>query len=363
MKLRYYVLFALGLLLLTLPSQGRAQSYPPAWKSTSTYAVGDLVQENGNVYRAIKAVTIANQDPAKIFTDWELYDVRANTTLFIGPDETFTTFLAAWNYALNARISPAVYLHLYIYTGHGLANQSFSAPFSLDHPFGASMSILGDNPSRITFTFSAQASNGVVIDTGHSFGSISNITLSGPPAAIGITALQNASVGMITGVQYSGFALLIEADTGGSLTFAANTNLSDFISTACRALDGGVVTFGSGLSINGELVAGNGLVAMYGGQINAMNCSITGCDIGAQTHDFGRLVLDGSTIESKGTYGILGDTGGQVSIENGTVTGNGTDILAASGAVVDAFQSDVGSTSVGGSSNGSYIFIGSIGNP
>jgi hypothetical protein len=44
-----------------------AQSNPPAWTSTATYASGDQVQRNGNVFRATKAVP-AGEDPTSAFT-------------------------------------------------------------------------------------------------------------------------------------------------------------------------------------------------------------------------------------------------------------------------------------------------------
>jgi len=358
-------------LALAVPTVGATQTYPPAWHSTSTYAIGDQVQLNGNVLRATHAVPAGGFK----YDDWELWDVRANTTLLIGTGQTFGSLAAAWSYAQNARVTDGAYLHFYIDTAHGKFSENFSAPFSLDHGSGARISIMGDVSSNVTLNFTSSQSNGFMIDTGHCLAVLTNLTITASSGNYGLYAVGNATIGAITGVNFSGFPIFVYADKNASLTFEANTSWSGFVAAACEAYNGATVSFGIGFTLNGQLPpgragvpgttnnAGFGLEAYYGGHISAPSCSIKNCSTGVFAHDFGRMTLDSGTIESNGTYGILADTGGQVSAENATITGNGTDILSASGAIVDAFQADVGSQNQGGSANGSYIFVGAIGNP
>jgi hypothetical protein len=349
-----------------LPAALQAQSYPPAWKSTGTYAIGDLAQENGNVYRAIRAVTAPNLDPAKYYTYWELYDVRANTTLLIGPEETFPTLVLAWNYALNGRISPAVYLHFQISTGHGDLNETFTSGFSLDHPYGANISILGDSAAKINFTFSALGSNGFVIDNGHTIAALSNMTLTGNEGNDGLYAGNNANIGLITDLQFTGgFDVFLYAIQNATLVINANASYTNFTFSACTAVDGASVLFYQGLTLNGTLKGAGrgplaqtngtyGLQAVYGGQITASNANISNCAYGAFALEGSRMTLDRGVFQNNVADGIHAETQSQISAESANLSGNKTDdVHVSSASTVDATDATFTTSSVG---TASYIF-------
>ena len=201
----------LALCVMTLSAVSWAQSYPPVWNSSAHYVTGDQVQMGGNVFRCIYPVTRANLSPTKAYSFWELADVRVNTTLPIGSGEPFPTLTAAWNYALNATIAGSAHLTFDIVTSHGAYVQTLAtAGFSLDHPFGAHISITSDSQVGNEF-FVPTASKGFLIDSGHTIASISNLQIVGSnDAANGISASGNATIGMISNCYVNGFVTWME---------------------------------------------------------------------------------------------------------------------------------------------------------
>ncbi len=166
-------------LLSAIPNLARAQSFPPAWSSSASFAAGDIVQYGGNWYRAMTALSADGPYPASAYGKWELNYVRSNTTLAIGAGQAFANLAYAWQFARNARIADAAYLHLDIVTTSGNFNENFNSAFSLDHSFGALISIIGDNPNNIILNFTGATSNGLTIDTGHVIGLVDNLVLTG----------------------------------------------------------------------------------------------------------------------------------------------------------------------------------------
>src|SRR5579862_7903473 len=95
-----------------LNALGWSQSYPPAFSRTASYASGDQVQAAGNIYRAITAVSPnPSGNPTGDPVHWELYYVRANTTLLI--PSTFPDLATAWRFIQNATIAGGNVVRLY----------------------------------------------------------------------------------------------------------------------------------------------------------------------------------------------------------------------------------------------------------
>jgi hypothetical protein len=342
---------------LGLPALGRAQSYPPAWNTTAHYAIGDQVQENGNIYRAIRAVTSTGVDPAKYYTYWELYDVRANTTLFIGSQETFPTFLLAWNYAVNCRISPAVYLHFYISTFHANLTETFAGPFSLDHPFGANISILGDFAPNILFNFSNASGNGFAIDSGHSIAAMLNFTVQGGQGVIdgyAIAADGNATFGSIGSVTMNNFNGGILAQHG-AVVHCANNLIFQQIDGPFSALYNGIIMVDPGFTYTSTTPA---LVfyADFGGQIIAETCDVENTYFGARANHAGIIDVNGCRMKSLSLHALIADQGARIYAENAILSSNPSDITVSDGGTVDvigAIYTNVSSDN----QNGSYIIV------
>lgn len=265
----------LSLLAFAIPLTARAQSYPPVWNNTTDYVAGDLVTDYGNIYRCIRAVNTPYLDPSKTYADWELYDVRSNTTLTIGAGQTFPTLTAAWAYALNTRIAGGVYLHFSISTAHGNFSDAIGVPMSLDHPFGANMSIIGDNMDDITLTFNQEYKSGLMIDTGHCFGALSNLQIDSVSASPGsaIYATSNATIGAISNINMNPWYSFVDAEEGANLNFTGDFQWNGATFRFCTATTGATINFTNGvLTLNGKRGGPNtpfGLYASFGGTLSA----------------------------------------------------------------------------------------------
>jgi len=343
-----------ALAICAAPTLSRAQSFPPAWKSTSTYAIGDQVQLNGNVLRATHAVATGSFK----YDEWELWEVRANTTLMIGVGQTFTNLASAWAYVENARIADASFLHLYISTAHGHFSEAFTTGFSLDQGSGAKISLIGDNANSITLNF---AGDGFGLDTGHSIALLSGLSMvGGAKAGTALPVKWDSSIGRLTDVKISGFPVGIASVQGSSVDCDASVQISNFSNTAIFAATGGTVVCQLDLNINGK--AGSiGLQAAYGGIIEAENGFITGCGMGVEAFEGGIVDVETTSFDAN-TTAISAVDKAQVDATQaqfGTTTANGLDINCATGATVEATGAS-GSTTlneqVGGTTDGSYIF-------
>ncbi len=235
------------------------------------------------------AVTKPYLDPAKTYQNWELFYVRNSTTITIGSGQTFPTLAAAWNYVRNARVATAAYLHLSIVTSNGQLKESFDAPLNLDMDTGSQVSIIGDNAANIQLTF--ETSNGLVIDSGHNFGSISNITLTGGATSSAVYATTSGSITNLDNIDINGFNRQIDAEQSGRLAFGPNIVETSCIDFGCYVDDGGSVTFANeGLTFSGNPRIRAGLYADRGGRIVAEGAFITNAGDGV-------IALDGSTVD------------------------------------------------------------------
>jgi hypothetical protein len=354
-NLRRFLVLVAAAAAITIPTVGKAQSYPPAWNATATYAIGDVVQENGNWYRAIKPVTTHNLDPAKIFTYWELNYVRGNTTLYVGAQETFATFLEAWNYALNAKISDAVYLHFYISSFHGNLTQSFTSSFSLDHQSGGRISIIGDNPANIVMNFDL---GGMTIDGGHNLASITGVGFYGSQGgSVAIDASGGASINSLGNLMFNGFAAALLAESSGTLLNVGTLSATTISSALAEATSAGSISFSTELNFSGD---GNfpisTLYANDGGIIKCSLCTLTNCRTGIFADRGGVIEATGCNV-SQTVNGATAMNHGMIDVTQGMFSSNsGYDLTVSDGGGINAQGATYTSTSQGTTSDGSYIF-------
>jgi hypothetical protein len=290
---------ALVLTVLALLCQASfAQTkFPPAWVNTATYAPGDLVTDYGNIYRCEVAVTKPYLDPSKTYQSWEMFYVRSNTTILIGVGQAFPDLATAWKYVQNARIAEAAYLHLNIVTTGGVFNQSFTAPFSLDHASGSQISIIGDNASNINLDFTT--SNGFTIDTNHSLGSLSHFSMLGSTNFTGISASTGASIANLDHIGITGFNTAVSASSSSNLTFGADITITSPSFYGCAATNNASISFPSQeLTCSGTSGTLASLYAATGGQISAEGASLTNSFYEADAEWGGNIDVTNASISN-----------------------------------------------------------------
>jgi hypothetical protein len=348
LKIRILVVFLVAL-LLAAPSF--AQNYPPAWNTTVSYAAGDQVQINGNIFRAIKASTKGKF----IYSEWEMYYVRNNSTYMIGTGQTFATLQAAWAFFANCHIAGSAYLHLYISTAHGNHSETLSKPLNLDHPCGGQISIIGDSMLNITLNFTS--ANGVTIDNGHAFGAIQNMVMKGSTGS-GIMLSGNATISSITGVDVYGSGIGLLAMQNASVYLDGGVRFYG-VSTVVQASQNAVIRFGNGFVYSGFGNTAEAilcLVAYDGGTIIAQECTISFVPKGATAYQGGMIDVSVGTFEDCVTA-VQSYDHGTIDALLATFSTNSTwDIQAYSGGVVEAKGANFSLSSAGGSGDGSYIY-------
>lgn len=349
--------YYLGALFISMvaPQTCPAQSYPPVWNNTSKYAAGDMVTDYGNVYRCIRAVTTPYLDPSKTYTNWELNEVRNNTTLTIGTGQTFPTLTAAWTNALNCRVAQGVYLHLSIVTSKGDFTENFTSPFSLDHGSAAGISIIGDQMANINLNF--QNANGFTIDSGCTFGALENFTLNQNEEDHdrGVSLSQNSTITLVDNISFVGSVDPIYADTGSNVTGGSGLQFASFSGAGAivTATNGATATM-IGLNITGQFV-GPGVLAEFGGHIIAQWASISNFANGGEATEGGVIDLTFANI-SGCDYGVWAVMKGHICADSANFTNNSdSDIVADTGATVDASYAGYSGISAT-PANGAYIF-------
>jgi len=159
----------------------------------------------------------------------------------------------AWQFARNARIADAAYLHFAIISQYQMFYETFSAPFSLDHSSGALISLIGDNPNSVYLEF--PTSNGLVVDSGHSFSTISNVTIQGPTATDaggprGITATSGATIASITQTTITQCGIALYTDQNSSVSLGSNVEISQCYSAMSADHGASIMANGSGFQLS-----------------------------------------------------------------------------------------------------------------
>ncbi len=354
--------FVFFMLTMIWGPEACAQSFPPVWNSTASYAAGDIVQYGGNWYRAMTAITTHYVNPATTYGSWELNYARSNTTLLIGVGQSFSSLQNAWLFAHNARVADGAYVHFDIITTKGAFNETFTLPFSLDQGSGANMSIVCDHPANNTLTFSG--SNGFTIDSGHAFGLLENLNLVGTPDYSGIYATNSASLTEAANCTVSGFGISCYASSNAAL------NLPDVFptnfSTALYADLGGTISAPNVRALDEHLnLYTYGLLANRGGTIYADGATLAGVNSGALAEN-GGLVYAYSSFIWGCAYGCVAQNGGRVFVEyatfgmnagSGATANQNADLSAYNAGIIDATRyQGTQPTVLGLGGDGSYVY-------
>ena len=329
----YVMTMATMALLFSLVSVGTAQTSPPAWSATATYSIGDQAQMNGNIYRAIKAVGTAGLKPTVAYRYWELYYVRANTTLVIGVGQTFPDLVSAWNYGLNATIAGSAALTLYISTAKGNFNETFTGGFALDHAFGARITIEADHADNTNLTFTN--TSGFYLDSGHAIGFIGDLQLTSASTG-GYTAFYlsgNASIFETFGMIFNNFYAAVYVEKGAQIN-CANTLLFDGVhypfiadSNASISISGGFSFSNDTLNSNPQMYAA--FYAEDGGRIFAENCTVYNAKYEiAYATSGGTIDVSGGTL-ALAPIGLVAVSGGRIEAEYSTISQCANDDLDA----------------------------------
>jgi hypothetical protein len=337
-----------------------AQSFPPAFSKTATYAAGDIVQYGGNWYRAMNARPADGPYPASAYGYWELNYVRSNTTLTIGDGQGFANLVYAWQFARNARIADAAYLHLAISTADGAFTEKFTAPFSLDHGSGALISILGENSADISLQF--PSSNGFVLDTGHSFGTLSGITLDGPGLTYnyqGISALSGAVLATVVSSNIENYVSAFFASQNAFLGVSNGVTFQN-CNTAITA-DFGATVIADYLQIVNFETSFYTLIASHGSKISMErgemeNATMANGSTAASADTGANIELQDADISGY-VYAIYVTHGGSASAEGATFKNNSFDAVAETAGWVDLYSSTHPDETSTGSDDGSYIWL------
>jgi len=327
-----------------LSALGVAQSNPPVFSTTTSYQKGAEIQYAGNTFRALNAVSASSNLPTTDYNDWELYFVRADTTLMIGPSQTFPDIPTAWTYLLNATIADGAYVHMIVGAG-GADTENLSGPLILNHRNGANISIV-NNFGLVELQFPT-GSAGIVISNGHKFGGIfgqTGLYILGTSGTYGVQVNQNSTLSHCDELVINGFGEGMEAGSNSSI-YSVNPGLEGD-GDGAEALYGGYISLTS-LDIGPGDLTGAGLLTI-GGQIAAVNSTIEGCATGAWAKDGGFIDVSGCTM-TENNIGISSQYHSHVKAENAEISVSTTDDIIANGAsTVDVIGADYTTTQVYG---------------
>lgn len=355
--------FLIACCVIFTPLAANCQTVPPQWSTTATYAPGDMVTYNGNVYRCLHAVTTQDLVPTEAYYSWELNFARNPIVIQIGDRMPFPSLAVAWAYIENARIAQSSTVSLEIVTKYANFDETFSAPFSLNHPNGAQITLSGDTLANIQLSFTQ--SSGFTLDRGHTFGGISTVEIeTAEPSTEGIYTSTGASMGPISNVAISGFSTGVYADWNSTIAVNSTTTISNFSASGVYAAHNASVNIASGITIasaNTGSRTSTGLFAQYGGHITAPSCVIHFCHSGILASEDGNIAATGSTISSN-DYGVVATFRGHAQVE-GVAASNDTyyDLICSTGGTIDATpngstNSKFNTSKANGSTDGSYLY-------
>lgn len=352
---------------LTMPLFSQAQSFPPAFSKTASYAAGDIVQYGGNWYRAMKALSANGPYPASAYGDWELNYVRSNTTLVIGVGQPFANLVYAWQFGRNARIADAAYLHFSISTQHGNFTETFNGPFSLDHGSGALISIIGDVVDNITLNFPANT-NGLVIDTGHTIAAISGVQITGVLNAASFSSysggiqLISGTICNLTNAIISQFTQGINASEGSTIVVYQGLEITACMNGIQASYSSTVLAPGVHITLGayqgGVSTEGIGLRAADNATISCENANIGNAPAfgqGVVAQDGGLVDVAGATV-SEWRAGCEADSNGHIDAESATLKNNTYDISVAQAGTVNDSGATLYDPTEQGTNDGSFIF-------
>jgi hypothetical protein len=315
-------------MIFCLPGSVPAQSSPPIWSATVTYKQGDIVNApDGNSYKCIAKTDSKHPDPRNGYSFWELYDLETgpSLTLSIGRGQTFPNLVTAWKYIRDARISQGVSLYLSIVNPDttSVYSESLAGSFSLNHPYGSSISIFSPDPKRAVLNFGT--SSGFTVDSGHSFGMVSGVTLNGSKAdySNGVLAT-NLSTISLTNVIIQNFPYAIHATLQGNVNLGAKVMIQHFGFVGVLSETNSVVTSNSPIALDGANLSALGFAADLGGLLVVPSCTASNFNgpnggVGFKASRKGLIVANGASA-SNCVYGFQAEQDGSIQATRSSAT-------------------------------------------
>jgi hypothetical protein len=300
--MKTYINYALTTIsaLFVLAAFAAAQSDPPAFNATQSYKIGDIVTYEAVEFKCLINETTTHPNPHSTY--WDISFVYSGPiTIPVGPSETMKTLTAAWNYISYARIANNSAIEIKLDSNYF---EAFSSSFSLDHPYGSKISIVGqNNGAYVTFS---NFGTGFVLDTGHALADFEGLTLIAPSKGTNQSAAflvkQNACLAKLQNITLQNFDLGLFADSGGTIDNVETITMNQFILGGMEAGANATINVISPITIDGGSTVSS-LPPVFGfeaagGTINCQSCVANNCQYNFFAAENGRLNAYQSTSTS-----------------------------------------------------------------
>jgi hypothetical protein len=300
--------------VLTLAATCQAQTSPPLWSATANYKIGDVVTYGYATFQCLINESAASR-PNPHTPSWDLnFNFNGPTpfTIPVGPTEAFHTLTSAWDYIAYARI--AANSSIVIKFDSNYSSETQTKSFSLDHPFGSQISIVGTGTGSQVINFTARFTAGFTLDSGHSFGGLYGFGVSAPAGgtrgAPGIQVSQNAVLSNAQELAITNFDIGFVAETSGTIDNIGTISLKQFVIGGAQAITNGILNFLPHVTFDGSQTTGGtpptyGFQAL-GGTISCPYCTANNCFTGFNAVDSGKIEANYSTVSTPSTVGYDG---------------------------------------------------------
>lgn len=291
-----------------------AQSFPPAWDGNHSYKQGDLVYWPGTrcTYRAtVDQGASVHPDPIHGYSFWELYavDTVGALSLTVGPSGQFQQLQAAWRYIHNAKIGVGSEIVIKL-TQSALVPENFSSSFSLNHPFGAQISIVGDSAAKNRLRFPGNT-DGLILSDNHALKRLSGVTIeSRASAGIGLAVEDNSNL-TADNLSVVNFNAGIFAQKGGHAEFGPGVSIMRF-RNALTAISRGFIEFTTPTHIDGGNLGETIGASANEGTITIDGSTIENCDFGVSSMRGGVVNTNGLTMTHIKYWGFTASYGGSI---------------------------------------------------
>jgi hypothetical protein len=215
---------------------------------------------------------------------------------------TFKTLSQAWAYIASAQVSQNSSIEIELQENYA---ETLSSSFSLNHPYGPKISIIGDNNGQaITFT---NAGAGFTLDTGHSLADFEGLSVIGPSGgtngAAAFQVTQNSCLAQLQNISIKNFDLGIFANTCATINSVQFVTFGQFKVGGVEADRNAAITMTGVTTVDGALTKGAtpqfGFFA-NGGTIDCNGCTVKACAIDFYASQGGKLYAK-ETIASSPT--------------------------------------------------------------
>jgi hypothetical protein len=380
-RLRYALASLCALLVFSAASQ--AQSNPPVFNGTENYKIGDLVTYQGVTFQCLINETTTHPNPHSLY--WGInYVYSGALPIPVGPSETIKTLTQAWTYISGARIANNSSITIELQSNY---TETFTSSFSLNHPFGSKIFIVGTGGAQATFS---NKTAGFTLNSGFHLADLEGLVIVGANGGSGdnpaIHVSQNSCLAQLRNMTFYRFDVDLFADSG-EIDNISNIQCSQFVDTAISATNNATINVSeaSPITVDGSTTNTQPSCAFYasfGATINCYKCTGENCHfsfyatLGARINagstisnntsanigagycatERGYIYADAST-SSGGLYGYDCATGGYISASGSNSSGEGTnDYIAMLGGIINARSFSGGSNGLTGTNDGSYIY-------